>query len=94
MASTTSSTAMELIRPKTGVYIAPHRLRRMQQEAAAADKTGGLSQSEIDDIAFQRDKWESLKRSINALINKVRLRSGVFLFPLGLVNRNSWVGLN
>ena len=45
-----------------GTYIPPARLRAMQ--AQIQDKSGE---------AFQRMSWEALKKSINGLINKVRL---------------------
>ena len=54
----------EMLTSKTGgAYIPPAKLRMMQK--TMSDKTG---------VEFQRLSWEALKKSINGLINKVRLR--------------------
>lgn len=47
-------------KPPMGVYIPPSRLRAMQKEIT--DKNGE---------EYQKLSWEALKKSINALINKV-----------------------
>ena len=45
-----------------GAYIPPARLRQMQ--AQIQDKSS---------VAYQRIAWEALKKSINGLVNKVKL---------------------
>jgi len=44
-----------------GVYIPPHKMRKIQEELA----------KEQDGIDFQKIKWEALRKSLNGLVNKV-----------------------
>lgn len=49
----------------TGVYVPPHKLRKLQEEM--------MKEAESNDEKMQRIKWEMLRKSINEIINKVRL---------------------
>lgn len=67
------------IRTKTGgAYIPPAKLRLMQQNI-----------SDKNSEAYQRLAWESLKKSINGLINKVNVSNIAFivkeLFAINLI---------
>ncbi|OTF69958.1 hypothetical protein BLA29_001735, partial [Euroglyphus maynei] len=67
------------IRTKTGgAYIPPAKLRMMQQNI-----------SDKNSEAYQRLAWESLKKSINGLINKVNVSNIAFivkeLFAVNLI---------
>ena len=51
-----------------GVYIPPHKMRKIQEELA----------KEQDGIDFQKIKWEALRKSLNGLVNKVNSKSPHF----------------
>lgn len=66
---------LEKIGQRDGVYVPPH-LRRQQQQTSSPE-------------AFQRERWEVLRRSINGLINKLNIdnidRIAVEIFRQNLV---------
>ena len=49
-------------KPAPGVYMPPFRLAQLMAAEAAQDKTGPQ---------YQRLTWDALRKSINALVNKV-----------------------
>ena len=49
-------------RPAPGVYLPPFRLAQLMAQEAAQDKTSA---------EYQRLTWDALRKSINALVNKV-----------------------
>jgi len=52
-----------------GVYIAPHKLRQMQEQM----KPGSAE--------YQRVQWDALRKSINGLINKVNIANIKNIIP-------------
>ena len=46
-----------------GIYIPPHKLRKMQEEM--------LADAKKDPVKQQRMAWELLRKSINEIVNKV-----------------------
>lgn len=56
-------TALKPISRAGGVYVPPHKLRRLQEEM--------LKTAQDNEEQNQRIKWEMLRKSINEIINKV-----------------------
>ena len=52
---------------KGGIYVPPHKLRAMREQI--------LKEANNDPEILQRFKWDLLKKSINSIVNKVRLPS-------------------
>ena len=63
-----------------GVYVPPHKLRRLQEEMMKA----GALQSEQEQ---QRVRWEMLRKSINEIINKVNV-ANIQHIVVELLNEN------
>jgi len=62
-----------------GVYIPPHRLKKMQEDAMKKEQKFG--------IQHQRFLWEMLRKSINGIVNKVNV-SNIQNIILELLNEN------
>ena len=62
-----------------GVYIPPHKLRQLQEEAMRKEQKFG--------VQHQKHMWEMLRKSINGIVNKVNV-SNIQHVILELLNEN------
>lgn len=67
-----------------GVYVPPHKLRRMQQEM--------MKDAQNNEEQLQRIKWEMLRKSINEIINKVNV-ANIQNVIIELLNENLMRGM-
>lgn len=67
-----------------GVYVPPHKLRRMQEEM--------MKNAENSEEQKQRIKWEMLRKSINEIINKVNV-ANIQNVIIELLNENIMRGM-
>lgn len=78
-------TPLPLLASRTGgVYVPPHKLRRMQEEM--------MKSAENSDEQKQRIKWEMLRKSINEIINKVNV-ANIQNVIIELLNENIMRGM-
>ena len=77
--SSSSASSTLSMRPKSGVYVPPHKLRAL---AAAASSSSPADSSSPSSPAFQQLRWDDLRRSLHGLVNRLTSSNLTELLPL------------